>query len=208
MAVMYSRRTRILTALLAAATLSGVTLSACISGGAPVNVSGVTLGGDNYAPQYDFSEFWAATDNRTFRVVFAGNPFPALPVEEVKRRLLPVMQANKPRPNLTFTYAAPAEEQHPDYRLVLVFDPANDLGSGPVCNGVTRFKPGAAATPGRVYVYGVYCRNDLALSETTGWTQATGPDDPRVGALFSQLFLVLFTDRPMRRDRFVPFGFW
>ncbi len=185
-------------------------LPACTGGLAPLNVSGVTLGGDNYAPQYDFSEFWAATDNRPFRVVFAGNPFPALPVEEVKQRLLPVMQANKPRPNLTFTftftftYAQPPVEQHPDYRLVLVFDPANDLGSGAVCNGVTRFKPG---TPGRVYVYGVYCRNDLALSETMGWTQATGPDDPRVGALFSQLFLVLFTDRPMRR-RFVPFGFW
>ncbi len=179
-------------------------LPACTGGLVPVNVSGVTLGGDNYAPQYDFSEFWAATDNRPFRVVFAGNPFPSLPVEEVKQRLLPVMQANKPRPNLTFTYAQPAVEQHPDYRLVLVFDPANDLGSGPVCNGVTRFRPG---TPGRVYIYGVYCRNDLALSETMGWTQATGPDDPRVGALFSQLFLVLFTDRPMRR-RFVPFGFW
>lgn len=179
-------------------------LTACTAGLAPLNVSGVTLGGDNYAPQYDFSEFWAATDNRPFRVVFAGNPFPALPVEEVKQRLLPVMQANKPRPNLTFTYAQPPVEQHPDYRLVLVFDPTNDLGSGAVCNGVTRFKPG---TPGRVYVYGVYCRNDLALSETMGWTQATDPDDPRVGALFSQLFFVLFTDRPMRR-RFVPFGFW
>lgn len=188
----------------ALAMLLTALVGACTGGLAPVNVSGVTLGGDNYAPQYDFSEFWAATDNRTFRVVFAGNPFPSLPVEQVKQRLLPVMQANKPRPNLTFTYAQPAEEQHPDYRLVLVFDPANDLGSGPVCNGQTRFKPG---TPGRVYVFGVYCRNDLALSETTGWTQATGPDDRRVGALFSQLFLVLFTDRPMRRDRFVPFGF-
>jgi len=57
-------------------------LPACTGGLVPVNVSGVTLGGDNYAPQYDFSEFWAATDNRPFRVVFAGNPFPSLPVEE------------------------------------------------------------------------------------------------------------------------------
>lgn len=191
----------------AAALFVAAIVPACVGGAGPVNVSGVSLGGDNYAPQYDFSEFWAATDGRPFRVIFAGNPFPRLPVEEVKQRLLPVMQANKPRPALTFTYDAPAEEQHPDYRLVLVFDPANDLGSGPVCNGVTRFKPRAAAAPDRVYVYGVYCRNDLALSETTGWTQAAGPDDPNMGALFSQLFLVLFNDRPMRR-RFVPLGFW
>ena len=86
----------------ALAMLLTALVGACTGGLAPVNVSGVTLGGDNYAPQYDFSEFWAATDNRTFRVVFAGNPFPSLPVEQVKQRLLPVMQANKPRPNLTF----------------------------------------------------------------------------------------------------------
>jgi hypothetical protein len=182
--------------------LAVAALPACVTDTSG-QTTGVTLGGYNYAPEYDFSEFWAATDGRTFRVIFAGNPFPALPQEEVKQRLLPVMQANKPRPPLTFTYQAPLEEPHPDYRLVLVFDPANDLGSGPVCNGITRFKP---PTPGRVYVYGVYCRNDLALSETTGWTQATGPDDPRMGPLFAQLFLVLFTDQPMHRWRNMPFG--
>ena len=183
--------------------LMAVALSACVTDTS--GQSGVTLGGYNYAPEYDFSEFWAATDGRTFRVIFAGNPFPALPQEEVKQALLPVMQANKPRPALVFTYEAPIERPRPDYRLVLVFDPANDLGSGPVCNGVTRFKP---PTPGRVYVYGVYCRNDLALSETTGWTQASGPDDPRMGHLFAQLFLVLFTDQPMWRWRNRPFGRW
>jgi hypothetical protein len=45
----------------------------------------------------------------------------------VKRQLLPVMQANRPRPKLTFTYDVPAELPHPDYRLVLVFDSAPDL---------------------------------------------------------------------------------
>jgi hypothetical protein len=170
-------------------------LGACAPGPTVRPNAGPTLGGFNYAPQYDFSEFWAATDGQTFRVIVAGNPFPALPIAEMKARLLPVLQANKPRPPLTFTYDAPAEEPRPDYRLVLVFDPANDLGSGAVCNGVTRLRPG---TPGVVYVYGVYCRNDLALSETMGWTAATGPDDPRLGQLFAQLFLVLFTDQPMR----------
>jgi len=161
-----------------------------------------TVGGFDYAPQYDFSEFWAATDGRRFRVVFAGNPFPALPLEEAKRRLLPVMQANKPRPDLTFTYEQPPEELRPDYRLVLVFDPANDLGAARVCNGQAFFRP---ATPGRIYVFGIYCRNDLALSQATAWTAATGPDDPRMGALFAQLFLVLFDDTRMRRWPTPPF---
>ncbi len=202
MAAAYSRRTRLFAAVLTAAVLP-----ACVADTSG-QTGGVMLGGYNYAPQYDFSEFWAATDGKTFRVIVAGNPFPALPLDEVKARLLPVMQANKPRPPLVFTYEKPIEEPRPDYRLVLIFDPANDLGSASVCNGVTRLKPRAVGTPGRVYVYGVYCRNDLALSETTGWTQATGPDDPRMGPLFAQLFLVLFTDQPMRRDRFVPFGRW
>ena len=154
-----------------------------------------TVGGAYRAPQYDFSEFWAATDGRQFQVVLAGNPFPQLPVEDVKPRLLPVLQANKPRANLTFTYQPPPEEVRPDYRLVLVFDPANDLTAARVCAGQTFLKAG---TPGRVYVFGVYCRNDLALSQTTAWTQATGPDDPRLAAMFSQLFLVLFDDRRSR----------
>ncbi|TAJ83713.1 hypothetical protein [Reyranella sp.] len=160
-----------------------------------------TVGGADYAPQYDFSEFWAATDGRRFQVVMAGNPFPALPIGEVKHHLLPVMQANKPRPNLTFTYETPPEEVRPSYRLALVFDPANDLTAARVCSGQTFLKP---PTPGRFYVFGVYCRDDLALSQTTAWTQAAGPDDPRLGPLFAQLFLVLFDDRRWRRFPFDP----
>lgn len=161
-----------------------------------------TVGGADYAPQYDYSEFWAATDGRQFRVVLAGNPFPSRAIEDVKRRLLPVMQANKPRPNLTFTYERSAEEPRPDYRVVLVFDPANDLTAARVCSGQFFLKP---PTPGRVYVFGVYCRNDLALSQTTAWTEATNPDDPRLGRLFAQLFLVLFDDSPRHRWRDTPF---
>ena len=160
-----------------------------------------TVGGVDYAPQYDFSEFWAATDGRYFRVIVAGNPFPHLPIEQVKQRLLPFMQANKPRPALTFTYDTPPEELRPDYRLVLVFNPANDLTAARACAGQTFLKP---PTPGRVYVFGIYCRNELALSQTTAWTDASGPDDPRLGPMFSQLFLVLFDDRRWYRSPFNP----
>jgi hypothetical protein len=75
------------------AVLALLLLGACASG----------IGGADYAPQYDFFEFWAATDGRTFRVETAGNPFPGMSEQEMRRQLLPVMQANKPRPNLTFT---------------------------------------------------------------------------------------------------------
>jgi hypothetical protein len=182
-----------------AALLAAVSLVGC------VQASGI-IGGADYAPEYDYSEFFAATDNRTFQVIVAGSPFPGQPPDEVKRRLLPVMQANKPRPNLTFTHDAPAERPRPDYRMVLVFDAANDLTAARVCAGQVWHKPPLASRPFNVFA--VYCRNDAALSQTTAWTTASGPDDPRVGALFGQLFLVLFDDSLARRRFFSPFRRW
>ena len=112
------------------------------------------------------------------------------------------MQAAKPRPNLTFTYADPPELPRPYYRMVLVFDAANDLTAMSVCAGTIRHKPPVASRPFNVFA--IYCRNDLALSQTTAWTNASGPNDPQVQALFAQLFLVLFDDSPRRRFPFRP----
>jgi hypothetical protein len=156
-----------------------------------------SIGGTDYAPQYDFSEFYAATNGKTFRVLFEGNPFPQLTQRESQRRLLPVMQANRPRPRLTFTDEVPAELPRPDYRLVLVFDAAIDLTAARVCADEVRHQPRRVEDGGRFAVFAVYCRNDLALSQSTAWTPATGPEDPRIGQLFSQLFLVIFTDAPL-----------
>jgi hypothetical protein len=164
--------------------------------GLPAAASAAIIGGTYYATQYDYAEFFAATDGKPFQVVLAGNAFPGVDPNTVARDLLPAMQAAKPRPALTFTYDAPVERPRPDYRLMLIFDPANDLGSGAVCRGETRFKPG---TPGLFYVYAVYCRNDMAMSETTAWTAATGPTDPRIGELFRELFMVVFPDGPAYR---------
>jgi hypothetical protein len=171
----------------------------------PAVASAAVIGGTYYATQYDFREFFAATDGRNFQVILAGNAFPGLDPNSVARDLLPAMQAGKPRPALTFTYDPPPEQPHPYYRLVLIFNPTLDLGSYAVCTGTTRVRP---PQPGLFYVYGVYCRNDQALSETTAWTAATGPTDPRIGQLFRELFQVLFTDsqayRPLGGRRNMP----
>jgi hypothetical protein len=174
-------------------------LAACASG----------LGGADYAPQYDFFEFWAATDGRTFRVETAGNPFPGLSEQQMRQRLLPVMQANKPRPRLTFTYERPPdtpnEAPHPDYYMVLVFNPALDMGAAQVCAGQRRL--GSPQPPGKVYLFAVYCRSDQYMSQTTAWTDATSPDDPKVGQMFAVLFQVLFTDQPVHHWQRGPFSF-
>ena len=158
----------------------------------PVTALAATIGGVDYATQYDYREFFNAADGKPFRVVLAGTPFPGSPVASVAGPLLAQMQAAKPQPRLTFTYDAPSELPRPDYRLVLVFDAVGDFGASSVCAGAPpRLRPG---TPGRFNVFAVYCRNDQVLSQATAWTSASGPEDPRVGELFRELFPVLFSD--------------
>lgn len=179
-------RNKIAAALLALAAIPGAAYAA-------------SIGGVWYAVQYDYSEFFAATDGKKFQVVLAGNPFPSLDQATVARELLPLMQAAKPRPALTFTYEQPPEPPRPDYRLVLVADPADDLNSDTVCRGTTRFRP---AQTGQFYIYAIYCRNDMTMSQTTAKTPATGPNDPRIAELFRELFMVVFSDSPALR----PYG--
>jgi len=162
----------------------------------PAVAVAATIGGFYYATQYDYREFFAATDGKPFQVVLSGNPFPGLDPSLVARDLLPQMQAAKPRPALTFTYDRPSPLPRPNYRLVLVFDPASNLNADPVCAGGDIRH--AAPRAGTFYVYAIYCRNDLALSFTTAWTAATGPTDPRIGQLFRELFMVVFSDRQGR----------
>ncbi|MDP3242012.1 MAG: hypothetical protein Q8M69_16435, partial [Reyranella sp.] len=78
-------RSRIAAALLAVAAL-------------PAAAYAATIGGTYYAVQYDYREFFAATDGKNFQVVLAGDAFPGIDPAIVARDLLPVMQAAKPMP--------------------------------------------------------------------------------------------------------------
>lgn len=162
----------------------------------PAAASAAVLGGFDYAVQYDYREFFAATDGKPMQVVLVGNPFPNIPIGEVARQLLPQMQAAKPPPALTFTYDN--VDTRPSYRVVLVFDPANDLGADAVCRGGNRLKPG---NPGQMYVFAVYCRNDAFMSQVTARTPAAGPNDPNINWLFRETFAVLFDQKPGLRPQ-------
>jgi len=162
----------------------------------PALALAATIGGAFYATQYDFREFWAATDGKQFQVVLAGDAFPGIAPAVVAQELLPRMQAAKPRPALTFTYSEPVPPPSPNYRLVLIFNPANDLNADPVCAGAPiRYRPGK---PGVFYVYAIYCRNDRAMSYTTAWVNASSPTDPQIERLFRELFRVVFSEQTVR----------
>jgi hypothetical protein len=60
-----------------------------------------------------------------------------------------------------------------------------------------RYLDPQAVPLGRFDVFGVYCRNDLALSQAVTTLVASCPDDPRMGQMFRQLILVLFPDYPL-----------
>ncbi|WP_421998775.1 hypothetical protein [Reyranella sp.] len=165
----------------------------------PAAAVAAVIGGTYYAPQYDYREFFSIADGRYFQVILAGNPFPGVDPGAVAQALLPAMQAAKPQPAMTFTYADPPEKPRPYYRLYLIFDPALDYGSNQVCAGAPpRFRQGK---PGVFYAFAVYCRNDQVLSETTAWTSASGPNDPRIGELFRELFQVIWSDSPALRPQ-------
>ena len=176
--------------------VSRLALALAVQIGLPVACFAAIIGGAYYSPAYDYRDFFAATDGKPFQVVLAGTAFPGIDPAVAARDLLPAMQRAKPRPALTFTYDQPSPPPSPNYRLVLIFDPALNLNADPVCAGEPpRFRPG---TPGRFYVYAIYCRNDRAMSYTTAWTDATGPTDPRIERLFRELFPVVFTEQQNR----------
>jgi hypothetical protein len=148
--------------------------------------SDVSVSSEDYAVAYDYNEFRAQTDGREFPVMIVGSPFPELSRGDTARRLLPVMQANKPRPRLTFALDQPGA-----YRLVLVFDPASDVTAARACKGEAQAGEGHG---GRIVLFAVYCRNDLPLSQATGHTTAVSPDDPAMARLFHDVFQTVFTD--------------
>ena len=148
---------------------------------------GPSVSSEDYAVSYDYNEFRAVSDGEEFPVAIAGTPFPGLSPEETSRRLLPVLQANKPRPRLTFTLG----QRQSTYRLVVVFDPANDTTAARVCTGDVR---AGAPVAGKVVLFAVYCRGDLPMSQAVGRTTAGSPEDPALGRLFRDVFQTVFTD--------------
>jgi hypothetical protein len=155
-----------------------------------------------YATQYDWREFYSIADGKLFRVVVAGNPFPTWQMDDV----------DAPAPAADAGQQAAACRSHspmtgrstshgPTTGLVLIFIRPGISGLRVCATGQTRVVP---PNPGRVYLFGIYCRNELALSQTTGWTDASGPDDPRMGDLFKDMFGVLFSDSPALYQRNGP----
>ncbi len=166
---------------------------AAVAGGCTGTGRVNSVSSEDYASQYDYNQFRLASDGRTFPVRIVGNPFPQLGSDDVDRRLLAVMQANKPRPRLTFALEKASVGTSPGHRLVLVFDPANEVGAARVCKGEAN---SGLHVPGQLSVFAVYCRGEVPMSQAIGRTTAAAPEDRDVARLFDTLFQTVFSDAP------------
>ncbi len=99
-------------------------------------------------------------------------------------------------PRLTFTYETPPEPPRPNYRLMLVFDPANDLNSDLGLQGHGALQARQARRLQRL-CHLLPQRHDDVRDHRLD--PANGPNDPRIGELFRELFMVVFSDSPALR---------
>ena len=164
----------------------------------PAIACAATIGGVYYAPQYDYTDFWAASDNKTFQVVLEGNPFPSMAADEMAQRLLPVMQIAKPRPNLTFTYDKPAEMRGPTTGW-------SWCSTTPTISAPMRSARARCAPPRRRPAFSSCLPSIAAMT----WRCRRRPPGRRRAArtirayskLFRELFMVVFTDSPAVRPQ-------
>ncbi len=162
----------------------------------PALAVAATIGGNYYAPQYDYREFFAATDGKNFPVILAGDAFP----EWIRRRGARSLAGDAAR-----------EAEAGAHLHLRPADPAGQPGL-PAGAGVRsrqqperrpRVRRPAAPLQAR------HARPLLRLRDllpqragpvvyTTAWTQASGPADPRIEQLFRELFMVVFNDQQQR----------
>jgi len=145
------------------------------------------IGGANYASQYDYGEFFSLRSSR-----LQGRASRQC-VPEQRSRAAARDSCGECRPPsapaLTFAYDVAVEKDQPDYRLMLCSTPPTTRLEG-VCNGVTRSNlRGRACSSLRVY-----CRNDWRVRNDRLDT-GTSANDPSVGELFRELFMVVFPTR-------------
>jgi len=149
-----------------------------------------TITEEEVAIQYNYGEMFANVANQEFKLVLRGNPFGADPAQ-FERGIVAQVQKNMPVPT-TVTPRPAITDRRPDYRLVLLFNPAGGVPNWRLCDNLDNQPSTLPTAPGHVEVAAAYCRNEVALTSARARTDARGPDDPAINSLFSQLLPVLF----------------
>lgn len=176
--------------------LAGLTLGGCSNGGPAAEESrGVTsVSNDDCAVSYDLQEIRAATRGWGHSGGCGRPPSFGLGKDESAHRIVSLMQPAGSRSWPRFTLQETARPDRPVNRVVLVFDPANDLLAKRICAGETSNK---LARPNQIVVFAVLCRGGKSMAQAFGTTGSTGSADRAVAQLLQQVVLVLFNNAPI-----------
>ncbi|WP_435537809.1 hypothetical protein [Azospirillum sp. ST 5-10] len=168
------------------------------------------------SPAYTPGEAAAAASNRDLHVVVLGNPF-GMDQDRFVRLVTEAMPDNAAGVPTHFT-AVPNASAHPDYRVVLAFNPARTVAGAALCGD----QPVPTAPPGGpVAVQAAFCRDvgflglfgregplgafgvlgGGALTTASGWLDSPhGADDPAFRTLVRDLTIALFPTERERED--------
>lgn len=175
---------RLRTLCLIGGFLAAGATSACATGAVVVSPL-------DYYPGYTPTVLnYAATQGGMLTEV-VGNPFEQDSQEQLERTITRTMATSHFGPRLPFITTPPEDFASP-YRVVVVFDPAQNVNEYKVCRYES--EPAAAARKnGIVRVHAVLCANEKPLTAVSGQVGGVeSPGDPRFRRLISQMSLVLF----------------
>ena len=154
--------------------------------------SGVTTYAENY-DAYSPSFFVYAAADRDFLVQVRGNPF-TISDDALTESVVAAMQGSNRGPRTRFV-AKPTASTRPDYRAVIVFEPAPTLRPQDVCQGRSPSSPATAGGPrSTVEVLAVFCGPDRVFSSLQAKAPVKAADDQAFKRLFVQVTLALFPD--------------
>lgn len=148
------------------------------------------------------STFTYAAAPGEMRTVIVGNPF-EIPQADLDRIVTSAMDGNHYGPPTTFT-TQPGEAARPSYRIVMMFDPPEDMSREQICAPASQLKP----QPGgeRLGLLSGFCaRNDLMSWVAASISRPSSADDPtfRDMIVTGMFNLIPSRDRERESTRFV-----
>ena len=179
----------------AASLVMASVLSAC---------SGSRVVSDNVSTAYSPLEFSAAAGGRDLATEVYGNPFP---IDQISfdQTVTDLMQGKHFGPPTHFT-TTPGESANRRYKVVMVFNPAENIANPQICSG------GPIATdrqPGQpIRLQAAFCGGGTRTSTTVGAPAVTSPQDPAFRSLITDTTFELFPLRdPNHSDSNCGMGF-
>ncbi|HEX9769915.1 MAG TPA: hypothetical protein VGA50_12145 [Kiloniellales bacterium] len=159
--------------------------------------SGVVLSPTSYYGAYTPSVLNYSATSGGILVEVVGNPFDA-PQGDLERAITGAMTGAHFGPHVDFVTTAPEGFRSP-YRIVLVFDPAQNYTAYKLCSETQSIEPGTGDT---VKAHAALCADYKPLTGVTGSAgSVSGPGDRQFRQLISQITTNLLPPyNPDRRD--------